>query len=421
MPTQSGLYGLGLTPGGSFRNLRGMRCLLAILLLTSTAAADVTGLYFGATYCAPCRSLRPSLARIQRTYDVKYVDAGDGNQSATCQQYGVDRIPQIVFLDDGVEIDRIVGTSADWQRRCEDRLSGRNNWRPIRSCVRLRAPRCAGSGVILSSVPGRTVIATAKHMVSDSAQPINVDVFRDGKTRTYQATTATVSNTSDIALIVVVSNSRPLPSVIAGDATPAVGDGCWSVGCSGGRGVSVMRCRITSLDGGDIFASEYPPQGRSGGGLFNSRFELIGICSAQNKSRNDGWYVSASKLRRLLEEWEPAQYRSGIGVGVGLSLGCVTGPCRNPNCRRCYPPRIPTPISRSIPGPPGRPGATGPRGPAGSDATVDLSPLIRRIEALEKMKRPVVLIDGASGEIIDREEYTPGEAILFDVQALKVK
>jgi hypothetical protein len=52
---------------------------------------------------------------------------------------------------------------------------------------------------------------------------------------------------------------------------------------------------------------------------------------------------------------------------------------------------------------------------------VDLTPLIRRIEALEKMKRPVVLIDGASGDIIDREEYTPGEAILFDVQALKVK
>jgi len=398
-----------------------MRCLLAILLLTSTAAADVTGVYFGADYCQPCRSIQPSLVRLQRAYTVNHVDAGNATTAATVRQHGVTLLPTIVFLDDGVEIDRIVGTSADWQRRCEDRLSGRNNWRPIRAAVRVRTPGGMGSGVILSSVPGRTVIATAKHMVSDSAQPISVDVFRDGKTRTYQATTATVSNTSDIALLVVVSNTHPLPSVIAGDATPAVGDGCWSVGCSGGRGVSVMRCRITSLDGGDIFASEYPPQGRSGGGLFNSRFELIGICSAQNKSRNDGWYVGASKLRKLLEEWEPAQYRSGIGVGVGLSLGCVTGPCRNPNCRRCYPPRIPTPISRPIPGPPGRPGATGPRGPAGSDATVDLTPLIRRIEKLEKMKRPVVLIDGASGDIIDREEYTPGEAILFDVQVLKVK
>jgi S1-C subfamily serine protease len=391
-----------------------MRCLLAILLLTSTAAADVTGIMFTADYCQPCRSLRPSLSRLQRDYDVRKIDTS--RDRATCRKYDITSIPQIVFLDDGVEIDRIQGASSDWQRRCEDRLSGRNNWRPIRSCVRLRAPRGVGSGVILSSVPGRTVIATAKHMVSDSAQPINVDVFRDGKTRTYQATTATVSNTSDIALLVVVSNTHPLPSVIAGDATPAVGDGCWSVGCSGGRGVSVMRCRITSLDGGDIFASEYPPQGRSGGGLFNSRFELIGICSAQNKSRNDGWYVSASKLRRLLEEWEPAQYRSGIGVGVGLSLGCVTGPCRNPNCRRCYPPQPP----RQVVGQRGATGPQGPQGRPGKDAPAsDLTALEERVRALEQMKRPVVLIDGETKEIIDQEEYGNGESILLDIRQLK--
>ena len=398
-----------------------MRCLLAILLLTSTAAADVTGVYFGADYCQPCRSLRPSLARLQRAYDVNHVDAGDANQSATCQQYGVTTIPQIVFLSDGVEIDRIVGTSPDWQRRCEDRLSGRNNWRPIRAAVRVRTPGGMGSGVILSSVPGRTVIATAAHMVRDASAQVSVDVFLDGgRIKSYAASVSIVNDTSDLALLTLVS-SFPLPSVIGANDSPGQGDVAFGIGCSGGGRVSVMKCRVLRIENGDVFASGAPAQGRSGGGLYNSRFELIGICSAQNRLRNDGWYVGASKLRKLLEEWEPAQYRSGIGVGVGLSLGCVTGPCRNPNCRRCYPPRIPTPISRPIPGPPGRPGATGPRGPAGSDATVDLSPLIRRIEALEQMKRPVVLIDGASGEIIDREEYTPGEAILFDVQALKVK
>tara|TARA_R110000751_G_scaffold64679_1_gene132765 strand:- start:652 stop:807 length:156 start_codon:yes stop_codon:yes gene_type:complete len=49
---------------------------------------------------------------------------------------------------------------------------------------------------------------------------------------------------------------------------------------------------------------------------------------------------------------------------------------------------------------------------------VDLSPLIRRIEALEQMKRPVVLVDGKTKEIIDREEYGNGEVILFDVRQL---
>jgi len=400
-----------------------MRCLLAILLLTSTAAADVTGVYFGADYCQPCRSIQPSLVRLQRAYTVNHVDAGNATTAATVKRHGVTLLPTIVFLDDGKEIDRIVGTSPDWQRRCEDRLSGRNNWRPIRAAVRVRTPGGMGSGVILSSVPGRTVIATAAHMVRDaSAQSISVDVFGDGgRVKTYPATVVSSNDTTDLALVLVADNTFPLPSVIGANDTPGQGDVAFGIGCSGGGRVSVMKCRVLRIQDGDVFCSGAPAQGRSGGGLYNSRFELIGICSAQNRLRNDGWYVGASKLRKLLEEWEPAQYRSGIGVGVGLSLGCVTGPCRNPNCRRCYPPRIPTPISRPIPGPPGRPGATGPRGPAGSDATVDLTPLIRRIEKLEKMKRPVVLIDGASGEIIDREEYTPGEAILFDVQALKVK
>jgi S1-C subfamily serine protease len=395
-----------------------MRCLLAILLLTSTAAADVTGIMFTADYCQPCRSLRPSLSRLQRDYDVRKIDTS--RDRATCRKYDITSIPQIVFLDDGVEIDRIQGASSDWQRRCEDRLSGRNNWRPIRAAVRVRTPGGMGSGVILSSVPGRTVIATAAHMVRDKSAQVSVDVFGDGgRVKTYPATVVSSNDTTDLALVLVVANTFPLPSVIGANDTPGQGDVAFGIGCSGGGRVSVMKCRVLRIENGDVFASGAPAQGRSGGGLYNSRFELIGICSAAGE--NDGWYVGAEKLKALLSEWKPTQYRSGFGVGLGIGIGCVSGPCRNPNCRRCYPPRIPTPISRSVPGPPGRPGATGPRGPAGSDATVDLSPLIRRIEALEKMKRPVVLIDGASGEIIDREEYTPGEAILFDVQALKVK
>ena len=179
-----------------------------------------------------------------------------------------------------------------------------------------------------------------------------------------------------------------------------------------------MTCRVQSLDGGDVFASGSPALGRSGGGLYNRRFELIGICSATNQRRGDGWYIGAEKLQTLLSEWEPTQYRSGFGVGLGIGIGCVSGPCTNPNCRRCYPPRIPASPTQSIPGPPGRPGATGPRGPAGSDATVDLSPLIERIEALEKQKREVVLMDGKTKTVIDRESYAADEPIILDVRQL---
>ena len=397
-----------------------MRCLLAILLLTSTAAADVTGVYFGADYCQPCRSIQPSLVRLQRAYVVQHVDAGNATTAATVRQHGVTLLPTIVFLDDGKEIDRIVGTGSDWQRRCEDRLSGRNNWRPIRAAVRVRTPGGMGSGVILSSVPGRTVIATAAHMVRDaSAQSISVDVFGDGgKISKFAATVETSNDTTDLALLLVAANSFPLPAAIGANDSPGQGDVAFGIGCSGGGRVSVMKCRVLRIQDGDVFCSGAPAQGRSGGGLYNSRFELIGICSAANAERQDGWYVGHEKLQTLLSEWEPTQYRRaggfGVGVGIGIGMSCGPRPCTNLICPRCRP-RIPIP-SAPIPGPRGERGSQGPPG-----VSPDLTPLIQRIEALEKMKRPVVLIDGASGEIIDREEYTPGEAILFDVQALKVK
>lgn len=386
-----------------------MRWMLAISLLCSTAAADVTGLYFGASYCQPCRTLQPALARLQR---VSYVDAGNPNNADTCRRYEVASIPQIIFLDHGVEIDRIQGASPDWQRRCEDRLSGRNNWRPIRAAVRVRTPGGIGSGVILSSVPGRTVIATAAHVVRGEPS-VTVDLFRDFGVKTFSATVAAVNNTTDLALLTVASNTLTLPAAIGSDASAvSLGDTVFGIGCSGGRGVSVMASRVVSTEGGDVYASGIVAQGRSGGGLYNRRFELIGICSAT--SENDGWYVGAAKLQSLLQEWKPTQYRSGFGVGLGIGIGCVSGPCRNPSCRRCYPPPPPQIV--------GQRGATGPHGPQGRpgrDApAVDLTPLIQRIEALEKMKRPVILIDGETKKVIDKEEYANGEPIIFDVQQL---
>lgn len=395
-----------------------MRWTLAILLLCSTAAADVTGLYFGASYCQPCRSLQPALARLQR---VSYVDAGDPNNAETCREYEVTSIPQIIFLDDGVEIDRIQGASPDWQRRCEDRLSGRNSWRPIRAAVRVRTPGGIGSGVILSSEPGHTVIATASHVVRDEPS-VTVDLFRDFGVKTFSATVAAVNNTTDLALLAVASNTLPLPAAIGSDTSAvSLGDTVFGIGCSGGRGVSVMASRVVSVEGGDVYASGKVAQGRSGGGLYNRRFELIGICSATHTVRKDGWYVGAGKLKGLLEDWKPTQYRTGVGLGVGVGFVSPMrnrcGPCTNPNCPRCRPMAGRNGL-RGERGPAGPAGATGSQGPPG--VSPDLTPLIQRIEKLEKMKRPVILIDGETKKVIDKEEYTNGEPIILDVQALKV-
>jgi len=403
-----------------------MRILLAILILTSVAAADVSGLYFGSESCGPCRSLRPSLARLQRAYTVNHVDAGDGTTAATVRQYGVTRLPTIVFLDDGVEIDRIIGSSGDWHRRCVERLAGRNSWRPIRAAVRVRCGNGIGSGVILSSVPGNTVIATAAHIVQGQ-ETATVELWRDDGIKRYSATVARINNTTDLALLTVVSNSLPLPSVIGADRQAEISATVFGVGCSRGGKPSVMACRVLSLDGGDVYASGAPAQGRSGGGLYNRRFELIGICSAANAERQDGWYVGHEKLKQLLEEWNPTQYRQrrgglSLGVGIGFASSVPAGPCRDPNCPNCRPRPRPTPTQTGRIGDRGLPGITGPMGPPGRNGSDGVSPdvagLLARIEALEKQKRRVILVDGKSKAVIDDESYAADEPILIDVQNL---
>jgi hypothetical protein len=256
-----------------------------------------------------------------------------------------------------------------------------------------------------------------------------VDLFRDFGVKTYTATVATVNDTTDLALLTVAANTLPLPAALGAENTAvSLGDTAFGVGCSGGAGVSVMACRVVSVDGGDVFASGSVAQGRSGGGLYNRRFELIGICSATNQRRQDGWYIGAEKLKALLSEWKPTQYRSAGGFGVGVGIGFAS-----PSVRRCVGNcgvsggcslGCPAPVARnSLPkvysgpqGPRGIKGERGSQGPPG--VSPDLSPLIRRIQALEKQKREVVLMDGETKTVIDRESYAADEPIILDVRQL---
>ena len=61
-------------------------------------------------------------------------------------------------------------------------------------------------------------------------------------------------------------------------------------------------------------------------------------------------------------------------------------------------------------GPPGRNGSDG--------VSPDVAGLLARIEALEKQKRRVILVDGKSKAVIDDESYAADEPIILDVRQL---
>jgi hypothetical protein len=85
------------------------------------------------------------------------------------------------------------------------------------------------------------------------------------------------------------------------------GDAVYSWGCDHGNNPSRRDSRITKLNrylgAPNVEVYGAPVQGRSGGGLFNSRGELIGVCYAADNELNEGLYnapeVVYQQLMRL--------------------------------------------------------------------------------------------------------------------------
>ena len=77
------------------------------------------------------------------------------------------------------------------------------------------------------------------------------------------------------------------------------------IGCSNGQDPTVLETRVTSLDRyqgpPNIEASGAPAIGRSGGGLFNGKNELVGVCNNADPEGNEGIYAGLESIHDQLD------------------------------------------------------------------------------------------------------------------------
>lgn len=189
--------------------------------------------------------------------------------------------------------------------------------------------KSTGTGVIVDARNGMALVLTCGHLFRESQGKgaVEISMFRAGASGAEVVGTANgevmhFDLNRDLALVrfavagtVNVAPVAPLGTPLEPNA-PAT-----CVGCSNGDNPTPWATRLTSVNRYQGFpnveAARAPIEGRSGGGLFNSSGQLIGICFAADPEGDEGLYASLPSIHAKLDELQLSMvYQSPAGAGV---------------------------------------------------------------------------------------------------------
>jgi len=182
-----------------------------------------------------------------------------------------------------------------------------------------------GTGTIIHSATEQALILTCAHVFLNIAienAVVEVEVFEGGKGIRHTAKLVGGDHNSDLAIL-KVQTSKILPSVRLTQLAPkaAKGQALASFGCNDGADPTRLDTKLVDINRYDgpsnLVCSTDPKSGRSGGGLFNSGGELIGVCSCADRKRREGLYMAHEAILGLVShlKLQPILLKASAGSG----------------------------------------------------------------------------------------------------------
>ncbi len=159
---------------------------------------------------------------------------------------------------------------------------------PWETVVRIHAGNTIRSGVVIQSDERSSVVITCGHDWKGLNREVEVDLF-DGVLKSKNPAQVSFRKRCPGELILLEEKldyayvriwpDEVLPaSPIALSWNPQIDEELITSGSSEGQDPTVWTTHVEAIERNAVACTHGPKQGRSGGGLFNLQFELVGIC-----------------------------------------------------------------------------------------------------------------------------------------------